>query len=392
MRTVSAYPSVIYKSDCFEGGALVSATEDKLLGSISEVYAAAGGSGAWHTALVSIAEFCQVENASLVISDPRLRLTEVFSPRVNPEVITDYSDIWWTKDPTIKATANAPVGRITSLEAYGRERFLASEFHNDFWNRSGIGAERLASKLMVRDRAFASLVIQTGQQNDQIDDHQARAFAAIVPHAIQATEIMRRLQALKLAREVAELAAQHGSGFAIPVDAQARPVVADDHTEAALRAVDGMRLRGGALVLGDHGPDTKLRRLIAGCATPDAGVRGGVVRFGTEEAPDRFMIEVLPWSEPCDAAGMIQRPVALLLVSDRQNQRENDRRRIENQFGLTPAEARLATELLAGGGRGAVAARLGISDATARTHLSRIFDKTGTRRQSELVALILGQR
>lgn len=371
---------------------MFSGSEEKLLGSISLIYAAAEGSGAWPDALISIADFCQVDNASLVINDPRLRLTEVFSPRVNPQVIADYSETWWDKDPTIKATANAPVGNMTSLEALGRERFLASEFHNDFWVRSGVGIERLACKLMVRDGAFASLVIQTGQRNDTLETHQARAFAAILPHAVQATAIMRRFQALKLAREAAELAAQHGSSFAIPVDAKLRPVVADDHTEAVLSAVPELRLHGGVLALARHREDTQLRRLVAGCATPNGDLRGGVIRIGTDETPGRFMIEVLPWSAPDDSAGMIQRPVALILVSDRQTQRDNDRRRIENRFGLTPAEARLAIELLAGGSRGEVAGRLGISDSTARTHLSRIFDKTGTRRQSELVALILGQR
>jgi DNA-binding CsgD family transcriptional regulator len=36
-----------------------------------------------------------------------------------------------------------------------------------------------------------------------------------------------------------------------------------------------------------------------------------------------------------------------------------------------------------------VARRLGIAPATARTHLHRIFRKTGTTRQSELVQLAL---
>jgi len=36
-----------------------------------------------------------------------------------------------------------------------------------------------------------------------------------------------------------------------------------------------------------------------------------------------------------------------------------------------------------------VASRLGISLATARTHLAHVFDKTGTRRQAELVRLLL---
>jgi DNA-binding CsgD family transcriptional regulator len=37
----------------------------------------------------------------------------------------------------------------------------------------------------------------------------------------------------------------------------------------------------------------------------------------------------------------------------------------------------------------AAADRLGISLATARTHLAHVFDKTGTRRQAELVRLLL---
>ena len=37
-----------------------------------------------------------------------------------------------------------------------------------------------------------------------------------------------------------------------------------------------------------------------------------------------------------------------------------------------------------------VAHMLGISQATVKTHLKRIFDKTGTARQSDLVKLVAG--
>lgn len=63
---------------------------------------------------------------------------------------------------------------------------------------------------------------------------------------------------------------------------------------------------------------------------------------------------------------------------------------LRRRFGLTPAEARLALEMARGDGKQAAAERLGISYATARSHLSRIFDKTGVRRQAELVRLVLG--
>jgi DNA-binding CsgD family transcriptional regulator len=60
-------------------------------------------------------------------------------------------------------------------------------------------------------------------------------------------------------------------------------------------------------------------------------------------------------------------------------------------YSLTAAEARFALEILAGDGIQAAADRLGISKATARTHLSRIFAKTGTRRQAELVRMLISQ-
>ena len=57
-------------------------------------------------------------------------------------------------------------------------------------------------------------------------------------------------------------------------------------------------------------------------------------------------------------------------------------------FGLTGAEARVATALLAADGPREVAAQLGIGLSTVRTHLHRLYDKTGTRRQAELVWLL----
>ncbi|QRE72854.1 helix-turn-helix transcriptional regulator [Methylobacterium aquaticum] len=66
--------------------------------------------------------------------------------------------------------------------------------------------------------------------------------------------------------------------------------------------------------------------------------------------------------------------------------------RIEAQlrtlFGLTRAEAQVGAGLARGGSLAEIAAELGISVTTARTHVARIFLKTGTRQQSQLVALV----
>jgi DNA-binding CsgD family transcriptional regulator len=62
---------------------------------------------------------------------------------------------------------------------------------------------------------------------------------------------------------------------------------------------------------------------------------------------------------------------------------------LRDDFGLTRAEAAVAVEILETDGLQAVADRLDISLATARTHLAHLFDKTGTHRQAELVRLVL---
>jgi DNA-binding CsgD family transcriptional regulator len=62
--------------------------------------------------------------------------------------------------------------------------------------------------------------------------------------------------------------------------------------------------------------------------------------------------------------------------------------RIKLRHGLTPAETAFAIEIVKGDGIQASADRLGITRATARTHLSHIFRKTNTSRQAELVRLL----
>jgi DNA-binding CsgD family transcriptional regulator len=58
-------------------------------------------------------------------------------------------------------------------------------------------------------------------------------------------------------------------------------------------------------------------------------------------------------------------------------------------YGLTPAEARVANLLLEGLEVREAAERLGITLETARFHLKRVLAKTGTRRQTELLRLML---
>jgi DNA-binding NarL/FixJ family response regulator len=63
---------------------------------------------------------------------------------------------------------------------------------------------------------------------------------------------------------------------------------------------------------------------------------------------------------------------------------------IAESYKLTPTELRVLCALVEVGGVPDVAASLGIAETTVKTHLARLFAKTGARRQAELVKLVAG--
>ena len=85
----------------------------------------------------------------------------------------------------------------------------------------------------------------------------------------------------------------------------------------------------------------------------------------------------------------VLRPTAILFITDPEHAAAVRSEWLSQDFGLTQAEAAFAAEISKGDGLQATAGRLGVSLATVRTHLAHVFDKTGARRQAELVRLIL---
>jgi DNA-binding CsgD family transcriptional regulator len=77
------------------------------------------------------------------------------------------------------------------------------------------------------------------------------------------------------------------------------------------------------------------------------------------------------------------------MITDPERGKRARKEDLRRKFGLTPAEADVALKILKGDGRQAAAARLGIAATTVRAHLSHIFEKTGVRRQAELVRLLM---
>jgi len=85
----------------------------------------------------------------------------------------------------------------------------------------------------------------------------------------------------------------------------------------------------------------------------------------------------------------IEQPTAVIFVTDPDKDPQADCSLIQRWFDLTPAEARLASFLIAGKSVEEISSMMGVQVSTARTHLKRVLSKTGTRRQGELIQLLV---
>lgn len=356
---------------------------------VGQIYDAAFDAEVWPELLCTIADYTGVENAALVATDSRINYSSVVTPRADPEVVSDYAGHWWKHDPTAEATAKMPIGQVTGLDDTGRDRFFASRFYNDYWRNSGLGAERVATNLFADNDGFASFVLQASSRHDEIDDDTRRRFRYFVPHLIRSVGIARKLQ--RMAFEKATLntgSGTHQTGTVI-VDAMRRVLFADDAAEQIFATRSGIRILNGRIHFANRSADAALTAVVNACS--ETGCNASACRridLNPTRSDTALSVDISPYRITGGALGK-PRPCAILIFDDPGPRRRQNADALQKTFGFTPAEAKLALEMLKGDGRAAAAERCGISINTARTQLSSIFEKANVRRQAELIKVLM---
>lgn len=154
--------------------------------------------------------------------------------------------------------------------------------------------------------------------------------------------------------------------------------------EQILGEADGLGVKAGRLQGGNE-----LRGLLSQATRITEGTRVG--RAITLERPSErpaLSTLVTPLGDVAASIGNGE-PAAAIFVSDPGHRVENAEELLCRLYTLTPTEARMTAVLMQGRSVEDAAGELAISTNTARTHLKRVFSKTGTSRQGELISLLL---
>ena len=244
--------------------------------------------------------------------------------------------------------------------------------------------------LHVRNRlpaGFFAVIACRSRRSPDFDPSHARALAGLVPHLATALDVHRRLRAHEAAASGMASVLDTLDHGVILTDAAARPLFANRRAMDLAAEADGLTVEETGLAAAWPDVTRRLRCTISAAAScHDGGPRRMCLKRPSGRRPLIATIvpawrlsTLLPGAPGARAAVIIEQP---------DEEAAPDLALLADAFGLTPREGEVAALLVAGLELNAVAARLGLAPAPARSHLKRIFDKTGTHSQVALVALL----
>ena len=99
------------------------------------------------------------------------------------------------------------------------------------------------------------------------------------------------------------------------------------------------------------------------------------------------VVHVMPLRKRESSHGLFRRATAALFITDGDRDIALPVDAFAGLYGLTPSEARIAELVVKGSTPQRIAEALGLRLSTVKTHLLNVFDKTGVRRQVDLIRL-----
>lgn len=172
------------------------------------------------------------------------------------------------------------------------------------------------------------------------------------------------------------------------LDAKTNVKFANRASRRMASAVVGMSL-GGMFVL-DGSREMAAFRAVFDAATCDGGITEDIIECMTISASDDqrdllFMVCALASQHALESDD----PVVMIIMSDPAHRQPIAPAALESLFGLTRTEAHVANAFAEGKRTEQIAAQFSISTTTVNFHKRNLFEKTGTNRQADLIALLL---
>jgi DNA-binding CsgD family transcriptional regulator len=243
--------------------------------------------------------------------------------------------------------------------------------------------------LIAQDQLTTSEIsVLRSRRAGRFTSNEVALFEYLAPHLQCAVRIHNRIAGLESGLNAATAALDRFPTGIVAVNSDAKVILTNRAADAILKRGDGLMVRNG-LRAASRQQTVNLRNAIAAVSMQrDSGIPRPetVVQVYRPSGATPFEVLVSPLASN---SSLRRGATALLFITDPEAEATLDSRKLHELFGLTPAEIRLSIAVVKGKSVAEYAHEAAISLNTARTHLKRVYSKTGVRRQSELVRLLL---
>jgi DNA-binding CsgD family transcriptional regulator len=366
--------------------------EARLSSLIGDIYDAALDPDLWPGTLEKTCDFVVGIASTLQSHDISQRTANFyFTWNDNPEYTRAYVEKYARINPAIvPAAIQTQVGDVsTFLDFITLDEYRQTQLYKEWSGPQGY-IDAVQATLDKSATSYAAVVVMRHDRHGPADDGARRRMALLAPHFRRAVAIskvidLHKVEAAALADTLDGLAA----GM-ILVSSTGRIVHANVSGLAMLDDGSVIRGTGGKVTAADAQADCVLQDIVLGGGDATIGTQGIAVPL-TASHGDRYIAHILPLTSGARRkAGIAHSAVAALFVRKAALDLPHPLEAIANTFKLTPAEMRVLMMIVQVGGVPEVAPVLGISETTVKTHLQRVFAKTGTSRQADLVKLVAG--
>jgi DNA-binding CsgD family transcriptional regulator len=309
----------------------------------------------------------------------------------DPNSLQVYSESYPKLDPTADSPCFGVEQVVSATDLVPYEEFRRGRFYRE-WARPH-GWVDVASAVIEKSATSCTfLSVVRHEANGLVDDEMRRRMALLIPHVRRALLIGQTIHRKQTEAVCFSDVLDGLSSGMILVDANGRIVHTNNAGNAILDAGDFLRSVCGRLVASDLAINAALREILVAANAGDAalGVKGIALPLTAHDG-ERHVAHVLPLTSGARReAGLAYNAVAALFIRKASLEPFSPPEVIGEMYKLTPTELRVLLAIVDIGGVPEVAAALGVAVTTVKTHLSRLFEKTGVARQADLVKLVAG--
>jgi DNA-binding CsgD family transcriptional regulator len=231
------------------------------------------------------------------------------------------------------------------------------------------------------------------RERDGVADERARQRMQLLAPHVRRAVLVAKVIGTKQAEASALAETFDGLRAAMfLVEADGRVVHANLAAQSMAAEGDIVSIVGDRLLAHDAPVNHRLLSIFAAAAGGDTAVgTAGVTLPLNARSGQPYVVHVLPLvSGLRSRAARTYSAVAALFVHSATIASPPPPETIAKAFKLTPTELNVLLAIVEVGGAPEVAELLGIAVTTVKTHLARVYDKTGTKRHADLVKLVAG--